>query len=228
MPRHATRYALPVGTDLDAWLRSDGTHFPLDEATASRRARAATLMMLALPGSAYLYQGEELGLLEVADLAPESLRDPVYERTEHRLKGRDGCRVPLPWTTDDATFGFGNEGAWLPQPAWFARYAVTAQVGRGDSSLELYRQALSLRRSMPKDATFNWVESEDPQVLHFARSDGWECMINFSPRAVCVPGKVLLSSDPTFAADLEPETCVWLKRNTTSSHPDHRPVPDRN
>jgi alpha-glucosidase len=91
--RHATRYALPQGTDPEAWLLGGGRDPEIDAELASRRARAATLVMLALPGSAYLYQGEELGLLEVSDLPPDALRDPVYERSDHRLKGRDGCRV---------------------------------------------------------------------------------------------------------------------------------------
>ena len=211
VPRHATRYALPAGTDLDAWLRSDGTLHPLDEATARRRARAATVMMLALPGSAYLYQGEELGLLEVADLPADRLRDPVFERTGRSLKGRDGCRVPLPWTSDGTSFGFGDDGAWLPQPSWFSGYAVSAQVGRADSSLELYRRALALRRQLKPDSSFAWVESGDPQVLRFARAGGWECIINFSAHSTRIPGELLLSSDPLTGHDLPPETAAWFR-----------------
>ncbi|WP_034806183.1 glycoside hydrolase family 13 protein [Intrasporangium oryzae] len=215
VPRHATRYALPVGTDLDAWLRSDGTSFELDEATAHRRARAATLMMLALPGSAYLYQGEELGLLEVADLPEESLQDPVFERTGRQLKGRDGCRVPLPWTSDGSSFGFGEGTSWLPQPSWFSTYAVSAQSGRPDSSLELYRAALALRRTLATDDAFGWVDTRDAQVLHFARTDGWHCIVNFSARPVVLPGRLLLSSDPDDRARatrhlLAPESAAWF------------------
>jgi alpha-glucosidase len=218
VPRHATRYALPVGTDLDAWLRSDGRYFPLDEATAARRARAASVMMLALPGSAYLYQGEELGLLEVADLPVESLRDPVYERTEHRLKGRDGCRVPLPWSPDGTSFGFGDNGSWLPQPSWFAAHAASVQSGRSESSLQLYRLALSLRRELATSDTFAWVEGSDTQVLHFARTHAWHCVVNFSPRTVQVAGRLVLSSDPDGARDaradgfsLASETAAWFR-----------------
>ncbi|HET7477684.1 MAG TPA: alpha-amylase family glycosyl hydrolase [Dermatophilaceae bacterium] len=212
VPRHATRFALPIGTDLDAWLRSDGTSLRIDQATASRRARAATVMMLALPGSAYLYQGEELGLLEVADLPLDRLQDPVYERTGHQLKGRDGCRVPLPWTSEGPSFGFGANGTWLPQPSWFGDLSVAAQDGRDGSSLELYRRALSLRRTLnPRDDAFRWVETADRRVLHFARSDGWQCMVNLSPHDVPVPGTVLLHSDQGAAADLAPDTAVWLR-----------------
>jgi alpha-glucosidase len=210
VPRHATRYALPVGTDLDAWIRSDGTQVPLDRETAHRRARAATLMMLALPGSAYLYQGEELGLLEVADLPAERLHDPVYERTSHRLKGRDGCRVPLPWTPDGSSFGFGSNGAWLPQPAWFADYAASAQTGLPDSSMELYRKAISLRRKLVTDGGFGWVDTGDREVLRFARSGQWNCIVNFSPRDVPIPGVLILSSDPGATDVVPPDTAAWF------------------
>jgi alpha-glucosidase len=211
VPRHATRYALPAGTDLDEWLRSDGTLHPIDEAMARRRARAATLMMLALPGSAYLYQGEELGLLEVADLPVDRLRDPVFERTGRSLKGRDGCRVPLPWTSDGTSFGFGEDGAWLPQPPWFSGYAVSSQSGQADSSLELYRRALALRRRLRADSSFAWVESGDPHVLRFARAGGWECIINFSAHSTPIRGELLLSSDPLTGHDLPPETAAWFR-----------------
>jgi len=122
--RHATRYGLPDGQDFGAWLMSDGTRPAENRESGLRRARAATLLMLALPGSAYLYQGEELGLFEVADLPSELLQDPIWRRTEHARKGRDGCRVPLPWTTTGTSLGFGINGAHLPQPAWFAPLAA--------------------------------------------------------------------------------------------------------
>ncbi len=113
----------------------------VDAEAGLRRARAATLLMLALPGSAYVYQGEELGLPEVADLPAEVLQDPIWEQTGRVRKGRDGCRVPLPWTTTGPSYGFGANGAWLPQPPSFAAYAVEAQDGVEGSTLELYRTA---------------------------------------------------------------------------------------
>lgn len=213
VPRHATRYALPLGTDLDAWLRSNGTCIPLDETVARRRARAATIMMLALPGSAYLYQGEELGLLEVADLPLDRIQDPVFERTGHELKGRDGCRVPMPWTIAGPSCGFGAGGAWLPQPDWFPDYSVEAQSGRDGSCLELYREALALRRTLVSDDSFTWLETGDPQVLHFARAKGWECLINFGTLPVPLPGgRLLLSSSCDTTSELAPESAVWLRR----------------
>ena len=132
--RHATRYGLPEGSDGrhqdgKAWLLSDGTTPLLDGELGVRRARAASLLVLALPGSVYLYQGEELGLHEVADLPREQIQDPAFRRSGGADKGRDGCRVPLPWTADGGSFGFGPDGAHLPQPAWFGPVSVRRRGG---------------------------------------------------------------------------------------------------
>ncbi|MFG2482571.1 alpha-amylase family glycosyl hydrolase [Streptomyces virginiae] len=113
------------------------------------RARAAALLMLALPGSAYVYQGEELGLPEVVDLPDEVRQDPAFLRTAGQDGLRDGCRVPLPWSGDQAPYGFGPAGSWLPQPAGWGDLSVAAQTGDPHSTLELYRAALELRRAMP-------------------------------------------------------------------------------
>jgi alpha-glucosidase len=102
--RHATRYGLPQGVDAKQWLL-DGDRSLLDLDLGLRRARAATLALFALPGSVYIYQGEELGLHEVVDLPTEVLQDPVWERSGHEEKGRDGCRVPIPWTVDGPSAG---------------------------------------------------------------------------------------------------------------------------
>ena len=136
--RHATRYGLPPAinsagaqsTPLEtakAWLLTDGTEPALDRDAGTRRARAATLLMLALPGSAYLYQGEELGLHEVADLPAGAREDPTFARSGGTEIGRDGCRVPLPWTADTPSFGFTEGTPHLPQPAWFGPLSVAAQ-----------------------------------------------------------------------------------------------------
>jgi alpha-glucosidase len=183
----------------------------VDERAGLRRARAATLLMLALPGSAYLYQGEELGLPEVADLPAEVLQDPVWEQTGHARKGRDGCRVPLPWTTTGPSYGFGPGGAWLPQPARFAAYSVQAQDGVEGSTLELYRSALRLRRKLLAGEELTWAEDTPEGVLAFTRSPGWRCVANLSGRPVALPpGEVLLSSAPLTGRTLEPDTTVWL------------------
>jgi alpha-glucosidase len=209
--RHATRYALPAGTDLKEWLLGHGTNPPADAERGLRRARAATLLALALPGSTYLYQGEELGLPEVADLPSDELQDPTWIRSDGTEKGRDGCRVPLPWTTDGPSYGFGAGGAWLPQPPHFARYAVQAQDGVAGSTLELYRTALRLRRKLLDGESLTWSDDVPAGVLRFDRSDGWRCVANLSDRTVDLPaGEVLLSSAPLEDGRLGPDTTVWL------------------
>ncbi|MDA5142015.1 glycoside hydrolase family 13 protein [Streptomyces sp. AD681] len=210
--RHATRLVLPPDTDTDAWLLSGGHAPAVDPAAGLRRARAATLLMLALPGSAYLYQGEELGLPEVADLPTEVLQDPIWEQTGHVRKGRDGCRVPLPWTTEGPSYGFGAGGAWLPQPPGFAAYAVQAQDGVAGSTLELYRTALRLRRKLLDGESLTWSDDVPAGVLRFDRSDGWRCVTNLTGAAVDLPaGEVLLSSAPLEdGGRLGPDTTVWL------------------
>ncbi|MFI9611245.1 alpha-amylase family glycosyl hydrolase [Streptomyces sp. NPDC052023] len=212
--RHATRLMLPAGTDPDAWLLSGGNAPAVDPVAGLRRARAATLLMLALPGSAYVYQGEELGLPEVADLPAAVLQDPIWEQTGHARKGRDGCRVPLPWTRTGPSYGFGAGGAWLPQPATFALYAVEAQDGVEGSTLELYRAALRLRRKLLQGESLTWSDDTPPGVLHFTRSDGWRCLANLSGRpAPLPPGEPLLSSAPLEPdGRLGPDTTVWLGR----------------
>ncbi|MEV5143405.1 alpha-amylase family glycosyl hydrolase [Streptomyces sp. NPDC052727] len=209
--RHASRLVLPAGTDPAAWLLSGGTAPAIDTAAGLRRARAATLLMLALPGSAYLYQGEELGLPEVADLPTEVLQDPIWEQTGHVRKGRDGCRVPLPWTTTGPSYGFGPGPGWLPQPAAFAAYAVEAQAGTEGSTLELYRSALRLRRKLLQGETLTWTDAP-ADVLDFSRAEAWRNVTNLGTGAVPLPpGEVLLSSGPLPEGRvLPPDTTVWL------------------
>jgi alpha-glucosidase len=209
--RHASRYGLPAGTDLHAWLMTDGQQPPLDLELGLRRARAASLLMLALPGSAYLYQGEELGLPEVADLPPAVLQDPIWERTRNSSKGRDGCRVPLPWTTTGESHGFGDGGSWLPQPELFGDFSVAAEEGVAGSTLELYRTAIRLRNTLQGDETLEWVETGDPEVVHYVRPGGWHCITNFGGTPYRLPaGTVRLSSAPVEQGLLPAATTVWL------------------
>ncbi|MER5714273.1 glycoside hydrolase family 13 protein [Streptomyces sp. NPDC002132] len=210
--RHTSRLMLPADADDNAWLLSGGRAPRVDEDAGLRRARAATLLMLALPGSSYVYQGEELGLPEVADLPVEVLQDPLWEQSGRVRKGRDGCRVPLPWTTTGPSYGFGAGGAWLPQPESFARYAVEAQDGVEGSTLELYRTALRLRRKLLQGEELTWEQGSPPGVLAFARTDGWRCVVNLSREPVPLPpGEVLLSSAPLDdGGALGPDTTVWL------------------
>jgi alpha-glucosidase len=213
VPRHASRLALPSGMDPDHWLITDGREPLLDEQVGLNRARAATLMMLALPGSPYLYQGEELGLPEVADLPHEALQDPVWHRTNHALKGRDGARVPLPWRRTGPSLGFGDHEAWLPQPQVFAKLSVEAQDKVPGSTLELYREALRIRRSHPalRGHLMAWAESPDG-ILAFDRSPGFQCIVNLSEQAYELPGnpEILLSSGQLTGGRLDPDHAVWL------------------
>lgn len=182
-----------------------------DEARGLRRARAATLLMLALPGSAYLYQGEELGLPEVTELPDEVRQDPAFFRSAGQDGTRDGCRVPLPWSGERAPFGFGpaDDGpSWLPQPANWKDLSVAAQTGDPTSTLEFYRGALAVRREHPalgagRDIT--WLPAPDG-VLAFRRttSEGsFVCTVNLTASDVTLPtpGTLLLAS-----ADIAPGT----------------------
>jgi alpha-glucosidase len=218
--RHATRYGLPVpgrapdGRPADRhgrqWLLAGGVD-PLDVAGGIRRARAATLFLLGLPGSAYLYQGEELGLHEVAEI-PDALRqDPTHTRSAGFDVGRDGCRVPLPWSTQEPSLGFGTGAPHLPQPRWMARYAVSEQEDDPASTLSLYRDALALRRKLLAGEDLQWRENSHPHVLWFARHPGWEVVTNFGPTDVPLEGaEVLLSSGPLRPGVVPPETTLWV------------------
>jgi len=215
--RHTSRYALPTEDPLSslrnakAWLLSNGVSPELDRGLGLRRARAATLLMLALPGSAYLYQGEELGLHEVADLPAERIQDPAFVRSGGAEKGRDGCRVPLPWTADGPSFGFGTDSAHLPQPAWFGPLSVEAQEHDPTSTLVLYRQALSWRRKLQAAEGLQWMAGASGQVLHFVRPGGWRSVTNFGPRPVPVPrGTVVVASGPLPDGLLPADTTAWI------------------
>lgn len=224
--RHATRYGLPAETDVAAWLMSDGRDPVEDRGRGLRRARAATLLILALPGSTYLYQGEELGLPEVSDLPRSALQDPIWTRSGGTRKGRDGCRVPLPWSSSGPRFGFGPEhdghGTPLPQPAWFADASVAAQEGNTESTLELYRSALSERRKLMRRSATCTVTERDADVLDVRRTDGLRSVTNFGsdpiPLVLGVEEVVVLSSAVLVppvngAGPLLPGECtVWVRR----------------
>ncbi len=212
--RHPTRYGLPPGIRdqvAQQWLLSAGEDPPLDRDLGLRRARAATLLMLALPGATYLYQGEELGLHEVGDLPSSVLQDPVFQRTDGRQKGRDGCRVPLPWTADGPSFGFGPAGAHLPQPRWFRDVAVDRQDRDPGSTLSLYRSALAWRRRLQSDETLAWVVDAGPSVVHVRRHGGWHCVTNFGTTPVALPqGEVLVTSADLAAGLLPSGSTAWV------------------
>ena len=233
--REVSRYARAQRRTLEpslSLLLSSDADFDL----GLRRARAAALLMLALPGSAYVYQGQELGLPEVEDLPDEALRDPTWERSGHTDRGRDGCRVPIPWSGGPHDYGFGPPGSnaepWLPQPRGWAPLSVAAQTGQPDSMLELYRTALHIRRHHPAlgDGAMTWLDLP-PTVLGFRREPGFACVVNFGPDPIALadvastwPGRpaprVLLSSEPLPAEDVIPsDTAIWWDSSSDRSDP---------
>ena len=194
--------------------------------TGARRARAAALVLLALPGSAYIYQGEELGLPEVTEIGAEARQDPRFFRTGREYPGRDGCRVPIPWSRTGTGFGFsltsqgdGPAAPWLPQPAQWGRYSVESQLADEHSTLNLYRAALRLRRDHPAlgPGTLRWADREgagpgDGGLLCFAREPGFILAANFGPAPVPLPAhrEVLLASGAVTGGSLPPDTAAWL------------------
>jgi len=212
MVRHVTRYAVPNGADLVAWLREGGHEPEPDLERGLRRARAATLLALALPGSTYVYQGEELGLPEVTDLPADVLQDPTFVRTEGAEKGRDGCRVPLPWTETGESFGFGPGAAsHLPQPEWFGAYAVERELNDPASTLHFYIDALAARRSLQSAEELSWRTST-ADVVAFERPGGWVSVTNFGEHPVPMPeGHVVIASRAVDGLELPAETTVWLQ-----------------
>ncbi|WP_040165843.1 glycoside hydrolase family 13 protein [Microbacterium gorillae] len=196
---------------------------PTDLELGLRRARAASLLVAALPGSLYIYQGDELGLPEVEDLPLELIEDPMHFRSEGVDPGRDGCRVPLPWSGDHAPFGFSPEGvaSWLPQPAaWSARTAET-QASDPDSTLSLYRRTLALRRELPElhGPDFAWIDGLGDDVLAFRRGDDLACVVNVGTRPIDLPPhtRVLLSSAALEGESLPGGTSAWLRLETASA-----------
>jgi alpha-glucosidase len=232
VPRPASRYRLDEGYTPQAINRlialGDG-----NAGTGARRARAAALLLLALPGSAYIYQGEELGLPEVTGIPDGARQDPRFRRTHGESPGRDGCRVPLPWARTGTGFGFsGGSGgssprastaltelgaspaaAWLPQPPEWGQYSVESQLTDEHSFLSLYRAALRLRRdhSALGRGTLRWLGA-DPGLLCFAREPGFVFAANFGPAPAQLPahGEILLLSGPLAGDRLPPDTAAWL------------------
>jgi alpha-glucosidase len=215
--RHATRFAL---NPPPAHGRGFGPHtaYHPDEVVGLRRARAATLFMLALPGSSYLYQGEELGLPEVIDIPDAARQDPTFARTGGASYGRDGARVPIPWTAEAPSAGFGpTDASWLPQPWTWSSYARDGQIGVPESTLELYRDALRARREHGLGAqTLAWLPGDDPDVLAFTVGEV-TVVANTGTRTVPLPaGEVLVASGPLGIDRMPGDTTVWLATPRTA------------
>ncbi len=217
--RHVSRMGRPHGDGGRHTLNTLPPVETLDRELGTVRARAAAMLMFALPGSAYVYQGDELGLWEVEDLPAEARQDPTWFRSNQEEIGRDGCRVPIPWSGTAPPFGFSPEGAatapWLPQPADFADVTVAAQDGDPGSMLALYRAALRLRRELPAlgAGTLTWRDAPEG-VLVFDREPGFTCVLNLSGAPVALPGgaTVLLASGPLTRGELPGDTAAWLQR----------------
>ncbi len=205
--RPATRYGRA-----DSSFAFDRKRFgtPTDAVRGQRRARAAALLTAALPGSLYIYQGDELGLPEV-ELPREVIQDPMHHRSGGVDPGRDGCRVPLPWAGDKTPYGFGG-APWLPQPDDWAPFAVETQQRDPESTLHLYRRAIALRRSIHDLAAgaLEWLEL-GADVIAFRRGDDVLCVTNLGATPVPLPAhhEVLLSSAPLDGA-LPPDSTAWL------------------
>lgn len=220
VPRHATRLGAPA-----AVARPGDGLGPEDEQPDTElglaRAKAATLMMLGLPGGAYLYQGEELGLGDHTQLPHDLRQDPSYARTNGERLGRDGCRVPLPWSAEGPSLGFSDSGSgWLPQPEGWAELTRQRQESDPDSTLAFYRKTLALRRGRGLGlGNLNWLVNEDhPELLGFENS-GVLVLMNLGGVPAPLPaGQVLVASSATAlgtdgntgAPTLAPDSAVWL------------------
>ena len=214
--REVSRYARPQNVR-PLHALNDLLDLPADFDVGLTRARAAALLMLALPGGAYIYQGAELGLPEVEDLPEEVLQDPTWEQSGRTERGRDGCRVPIPWSGDEPPYGFspGRPAAppWLPQPHSWAAVTVESQTSDQASTLELYRRALRIRREHRAlgDGSLRWLDAPEG-VIAFARDPGFVCIVNLSGDPAPAPdgAEQLLTSGPvTDLGELPADTAAW-------------------
>jgi alpha-glucosidase len=177
------------------------------------RARAMALVSLALPGAVFLYNGQELGLPNV-ELPDEALRDPTWERSGHTVRGRDGCRIPMPWRGDTPPFGFStNDDTWLPLPPEWESLTVEKQLLNANSTLSFFQHALELRRSriaFTGDAV-EWLDAPEG-ALAFARGDdGFRCVLNAGQTPIELPdGEPLLTSAPLDDGKLPANAAAWL------------------
>ena len=217
--RHASRLALSAPNPQGHGIGPASPGLPDDELGLTR-ARAATLLMLALPGSAYVYQGEELGLPEHVFIPDDARQDPTWFRTQGERYGRDGCRVPLPWEADAPGYGFSPTGlAWLPQPQTWASLARDVQTGDAGSTLQMYRSALRLRRDYGlAHGTLTWVDLGQ-DVLAFDNGSV-RVVANLSGEPLHVDGTVLIASTPSGVREdgaVLPETTVWIAMPTPTT-----------
>ena len=210
--RHASRFGYPPDRPAGPGI-GIGDPQP-DEQLGLRRARAASMLMLALPGSAYLYQGEELGLPEDTEMPDQFRQDPNWVRKKYTERGRDGARVPLPWISSATAFGFGGgEATWLPQPTGYGRYARDLQEVEPTSTLGMYRSALALRHELDLGrGPLEWTSEPGAAVLAFRRGH-LRVICNIGPDPVRLPvgAELLLSSSPEVETSVPTDCCVWWR-----------------
>ena len=221
--RSIDRLDLGLTNNGESTFTRQGDPAKFNIARGTLRAKSATLMTLALPGGTYLYQGEELGLPEVRDLPEDRLTDPRWKMSGYKDRGRDGCRVPLPWKSEPTGgFGFSTndllelDQAWLPMSPWMGNFSAESQDGAAGSTLTMYRQALALRKLEEGlgDGPMTWIEA-GKDVVAFSRPGNFACYINFGA-AIEIPAgaKVLISSGPLEGNSLPTDTAVWLRVNS--------------
>lgn len=219
--RVVTRYGRADAHDWYSGNNLLNSSADIDLELGTRRARAALLMMLALPGCTYLYMGEELGLPEVLDLPAERREDPIYIRSRGAQLGRDGCRVPMPWSSDRGSgFGFSTAGTrtWLPQPADWGRYGAERQAADPTSMLSLYRAALVLRRRFVEQGDVLSVERQGDLLL--LRRGAAAAIVNFATHAADLPraslpgtAQSILTSHhagPGDSQQIQPDSTIWF------------------
>jgi alpha-glucosidase len=221
--RSIDRLDLGLTNNGESTFTRQGDPAKFNIARGTLRAKSATLMTLALPGGTYLYQGEELGLPEVRDLPEDRLTDPRWKMSGYKDRGRDGCRVPLPWKTEPTGgFGFSTndllelDQAWLPMSPWMGNFSAESQAGVAGSTLTMYRQALALRKLEEGlgDGPMTWIEA-GKDVVAFSRPGNFACYINFG-EAIELPtgARVLISSGPLDGNSIPTDTAVWLRVNS--------------
>ncbi len=211
--RHATRLALTADNPQGEGIGPATPNKP-DAAVGLARARAATALMLALPGSSYLYQGEELGLPEAMEIPDEFRQDPTWFRTNGGRYGRDGCRVPIPWRADAPAFGFNDTGAsWLPQPAEWAQYARDVEQADPASTLSLYKEMLAARREHGFGSGSLVWEEAGADAVAFRRGD-IHVVSNLGTEPLELGDGVtfVLKSLPFEGTALPVDTTAWYRR----------------
>ena len=221
--RSVDRLDLGLTNNGESTFTRQGDPAKFNIARGTLRAKSATLMTLALPGGTYLYQGEELGLPEVRDLPEDRLTDPRWKMSGYKDRGRDGCRVPLPWKSEPTGgFGFSTndllelDQAWLPMSPWMGNFSAESQDGVAGSTLTMYREALALRKLEEGlgDGPMTWIEA-GKDVVAFSRPGNFACYINFGA-AIEIPNgaTVLISSGPLEGNSIPTDTAVWLRVNS--------------